>query len=248
MGTTTLPDLITDYPTSRLPIVSIPIHIVSFFIWTPAIIIFIYFYFHINMQRLWELLSTMPAVFPDGEALDRKIYPWLLSGLTRSYFTNLKTNKKLPLYGLQKLLSIASAWFIVPLTLYLFWGNYLYRHEIIGNIWLLILFSSSVAFSITSRSYAISTLKRKLTPFKSTAWGYLIFLLCLTVLCPISIGFIYGFSPFSIEYRSDLSPNDIRILVPHILYKITGANITGVSLNESDLSIKPSNWTGKDIQ
>lgn len=81
MATTTPADLITDYPTFRLPIINIPIHIVSFYLWAPAIMLCIYFYYQINMQRLWERLSAMPAFFPDGESLDKKVYPWLLTGL-----------------------------------------------------------------------------------------------------------------------------------------------------------------------
>ena len=146
------------------------------------------------------------------------------------------------------MLNILSTWVIVPFTLYLFWANYLYRHEIIGTVWLLILFSISVAFFVTSRSFTLGTFKRKLKIIKSTTWGYLVFILCCTALFPISIGFIYGSSPYAKLYSSELSANDIRILVPKILYKITGTDITGVSLNESDLSIKPPNWTGKNIQ
>jgi uncharacterized protein YjbI with pentapeptide repeats len=248
MATTTMAALITNYPTSRLPIVSIPIHIVSFFIWAPAIILCVYFYYQINMQRLWERLSAMPAFFPDGEPLDRKVYPWLLTGLVRSYFPNLQINKKLPFFALQKLLSIASGWFIVPFTLYLFWGNYLYRHEPIGTTWLLILFLASVVFCITSFRFARNTLKGEKKAIGSTIWGYFFVILCLAIFFPISFGFIYGL-PSSFE--SELGKYDIRILVPHIFGKIRYGNKvfnTGANLAESDLSIRPPNWTGKNME
>lgn len=243
MGTTTIPNLITNSPVSRLPIISVPIHIVSFFMWTPAIILCIYLYYQIVMQRLWELLSIMPAVFPDGEPLDRKVYPWLLTGLVKSYFKNLKTNKRLRFFGLQKLLSIFSAWFIVPLTLYLFWGNYLYRHEIIGTIWLLILFTISVVFSIISLCVARRTLSGDRNSFRLVGLASITILLCCVTLFPISIGFIYGLPS---RFAPEMGDTDIRILIPHIFRKI-GIN-TGAPLEESDLSIVPTNWTGKDIQ
>jgi hypothetical protein len=47
----------------------------------PLILLGVYFYLHLYLQRLWRDLSTLPAVFPDGEALDEKAYPWLLNGL-----------------------------------------------------------------------------------------------------------------------------------------------------------------------
>jgi uncharacterized protein YjbI with pentapeptide repeats len=248
MATTTSADLITDYPTFRLPIVNIPIHIVSFYICAPAIILCIYFYYHISMQRLWERLSAMPAFFPDGESLDKKVYPWLLTGLVRSYFHSLQTNKRLTFYGLQKLLSIASAWFIVPFTLYLFWADYLLRHEVIGTAWLLIILSASVLFCITSFQFARNTLKGEKKAFRSLSWTSFFVILFLAILVPISFGVIYGLPS---RFASELGKNDIRILVPHIFSKIRYGNIgltTAVILVECDLSIKPANWTGVKME
>jgi uncharacterized protein YjbI with pentapeptide repeats len=251
MGSTTQADLITDYPTSRLPIISIPIHISSFFMWAPAILLCIYFYYQLNMQRLWERLSAMPAFFPDGESLDKKVYPWLLTGLVRAYFHNLQTNKKLPFFKLQKILSILFGWFIVPFTLYLFWGNYLITHEVIGTAWLLFLFSVSVAFSFSFYFSTRWTLMRAKRISISSGWIVIIVILIFAFLSPISIGIIYGLPPY--YFAKDLGDNDIRILVPRILEARIGRHQyqlfhTGGVLVESDISIKPPNWTGQNVQ
>jgi uncharacterized protein YjbI with pentapeptide repeats len=242
IGATTHADLISNYPTSKLPIVNVPIKIASFYICTPVIILFIYFYYQIIMQRLWELLSAMPAAFPDGEPLDKKVYPWLLTGLFRSYFQNLKVNKRLPFSGLQNFLSIFSAWFIVPLTLYLFWGNYLYRHEIIGAFWLLLLSTVSSAFCIMSFRFARNTLKGTKEIFWSRLWTSSTVLVCLVILFPITLTFIYGLTPQS---KLIFTTEELSIWLPNFLYQ---HHLTGAYLVESDISIKPSNWSGSKDQ
>jgi len=84
--------LLTDSASSPLPIIQTAIPIVGFFGVAPTILFAIYLYFHLYLQRLWNYLATMPAVFPDGISLDEKIYPWLLNGLVRPHFVLLREN------------------------------------------------------------------------------------------------------------------------------------------------------------
>ena len=68
------------------------------------------------LQRLWESLAKLPAVFPDGTPLDEKVYPWLPNSLVSSHFVLLREQRPV-LSGLQSLISIALAYWFVPLTL-----------------------------------------------------------------------------------------------------------------------------------
>ncbi len=104
IATTTDVRLITNSTSSPLPIIGAEIPIVSFFLVMPLFLVGIYIYFQISMQRIWEGLAQLPAIFPDGIPLDQKVYPWLLLGLVRKHFALLKKNRP-PLHRIQSVIS-----------------------------------------------------------------------------------------------------------------------------------------------
>ena len=108
IATTADAELITDTASSPLPIINTEIPLAGFYLVAPLILLAVYFYFHLYLQRLWRGLSTLPAIFPDGKALDEKAYPWLLNGLVRAHFRNLKLSQR-PLSRLENVLSIVLA-------------------------------------------------------------------------------------------------------------------------------------------
>ena len=59
----------------------------------PFLLLCVYFYFHFYLQKLWEELSSFPAVFSDGRSLYTKADPWLLNDLVRAHLPMLKTNR-----------------------------------------------------------------------------------------------------------------------------------------------------------
>ncbi len=120
--------LLTNSASSPLPIIRTPIPIAGFFGVAPAILLAIYLYFHFYLQRLWEGLTDLPAVFPDGRPLDKRAYPWLLNALVRSHFALLR-EKRPPISRLQTGVSILLAWWAVPFTIALFWLRSLQRHD-----------------------------------------------------------------------------------------------------------------------
>lgn len=124
--------LITNSSTSPLPIIQTPVPIAGFFYVAPVILLSMFFYFHLYMQRLWHLLSGLPAVFPDGTALDDRAYPWFLNGLVRSHFLRLRMERP-PLSRVQAGISVFLAWWSVPFTLVLFWLWYIRVHDSIGT-------------------------------------------------------------------------------------------------------------------
>ena len=110
--------------TLKLPILDAAIPTWGFFALAPAVLLGWYFYFLLNLQRLWEALVTLPALFPDGMRLDQKASPWFITGLVCSYFPQLQTQKPAFLRT-QKFLSLLLVWWIVPLTLIFIWIGYL---------------------------------------------------------------------------------------------------------------------------
>src|SRR5262249_25330085 len=95
------------------------------FLAAPFVLVGVYVYFHMYLLRLWELLGTLPARFPDGRALDEKAYPWLLTSLVRLYVPLLR-KQRMPLWWLQVAISITTAWLLVPGTILLFLVPFLF--------------------------------------------------------------------------------------------------------------------------
>ena len=130
--TTTDVELITNIASSPLPILQTEMPIVWFFWVAPIILFSLYLYFHLYLQLLWKGLGTLPAIFPDGRTLDQRAFPWLLSGIVRAHVKRLRFYRP-PLSRLQNLVAVVFAWWIVPLTLVLFWGRYLPKHDWVGS-------------------------------------------------------------------------------------------------------------------
>ena len=143
--TTTDARLLTNTSTSPLPVIGTAIPIAGFHWAAPVLLIAVFLYLHLSLQHLWGLVATLPAVFPDGVPLDKKAYPWLLTGLVCIHVPRLRTD--LPaLARLRALLAVILTWWIVPVTMLLFWGRYLRARHWPGTI----LHIALVVLAITS--------------------------------------------------------------------------------------------------
>ena len=142
--------LLTNSTSSPLPIIQAKIPITGFYWAAPLILFSIYVWFHFYLQRYWQSLSSLPAVFPDGKELDEKVYPWLLNSLVRPNFTLLRENGP-PLSRLMVVISIVLAWWVVPLTFVFFWLRYLPKHHWEGTIEHIILIVVACVFAGWSR-------------------------------------------------------------------------------------------------
>ena len=172
VATTTDVRLVTNSASSPLPIIGTAIPIADFYWAGPFILMCLYGYFLLYLQRLWESLSRLPAVFPDGTSLDKKAYPWLLNGLIRSHVALLKQDR--PEFSRsQTALSVFLAYWVVPLTLVFLWGRYLTRHEWVGTGVHVALLVLSIAIAITLHTKAASALRgvaRVSVPWKKRLW------------------------------------------------------------------------------
>jgi hypothetical protein len=111
IGTTTDVGLITNRASSPLPIIQATIPIVGFYVIAPLLLLGIYFYFQFYLQKLWEELGSLPAIFQDGRPLQAKADPWLLSDLVRSHFDKLNQGRPLISY-IQEWVSVLLAWWL----------------------------------------------------------------------------------------------------------------------------------------
>jgi uncharacterized protein YjbI with pentapeptide repeats len=192
--TTTDAGLLTNRVTSTLPFIGGTIPIVGFFWVVPFVLLGLYLYFHIQLLNLWEGLSRVPAVFPDGRPVDRAVYLWLLSSLVHTYWMRLRGIGSGPraLLHLQKWFTVLLAWGVVPATLLLFWGRYLPRHDWAGTVLHILLVVVAIAAGSGFRRLTTVTLSGGREG--ATYWGKTVAaaVVCGTLLSLLSLGAIGG--------------------------------------------------------
>lgn len=102
--------------TINLPMVNVELAPELFSYAAPILILATYIYLILYLQRMWEALACLPAVFPDGASLTERSYPWLLSGFAQSFGAENRSRRPLG-WILQAILSISLGYFAVPVTL-----------------------------------------------------------------------------------------------------------------------------------
>ena len=245
IATTTDVALITGTASSPLPIINTNIALSGFYLAAPLILLAVYFYFHLYLQRLWSDLASLPAVFPDGVPLDRKAYPWLLNGLVRAHFKKLELAQR-PLTRVENVVSILLAWWVVPFTLLAFWLRFLPRHDWLGTSLHVVLIAGAAWFGVHSYQLAVQTLRgerrqrrergdrpllvrmwrtiRRYRPGGMEAAGF-----GVAIVVMLSVG-------AAIEPGDDF----LTALGSGLGYE------TYADLTDDDISTKPSGWTGRD--
>jgi uncharacterized protein YjbI with pentapeptide repeats len=104
----------------------------GFYLGAPLFLFLVYLRFHFLLLRLWGNMAALPAVFPDGQSLD-KDGPWYLMGLVRRHFRWARDTKS-PLPTLESVLATILAYWFVPLTIFLLWLRYLARQDFRGTL------------------------------------------------------------------------------------------------------------------
>lgn len=255
IASTTDPQLLNNAapPASRLPILGTDIPLVRFYLVAPLLLLALYVYFHLCLQRLWEELAELPAVFPDGRPLDKKAYPWLMNVVVRAHLPRLRANRS-NLSRWQARMSIVLAWGLVPLTMLILWARYLRGHESLGTAAHVVLIAASIAAGAGFLHLAASTLKgSEKRPFLwRKAWGDArarsmgAGIAALAFFGVMSYGAIEGENRdasdralTSSERPSWLNPR--RFVPPFLTY--LGVS-TFAQLDDANVSTKPGSWTG----
>jgi uncharacterized protein YjbI with pentapeptide repeats len=243
IATTTDVALITGTASSPLPIINTNIALSGFYLAAPLILLAVYFYFHLYLQRLWSDLASLPAVFPDGVPLDRKAYPWLLNGLVRKHFKKLELARR-PLTRWENFVSILLAWWVVPFTLLAFWIRFLPRHDWWVTTLHVALIAAAAWFGVHSYQLAVQTLRgatatenRGDPPLRVRMWR------TIRRYRPGGMeaaGFGVGIIVM-LSVSAAIKPGDDWLTA---LWSGLGYE-TYAELTDDDVSTKPSGWTGR---
>src|SRR5258708_5514214 len=129
----------------------------SLYLGGPLVLLTLSLRFHFLLLRLWGSMAALPAVFPDGQTLE-KDGPWYLMGLVRRHF-RWQGESRSAMTAFETVLSTVLAYWIVPATLFLFWLRYLPRQDFRGTLLHVFLMTLSVA-TATCLPFVVSRVLR----------------------------------------------------------------------------------------
>ena len=241
IATTTDVNLLTNTAASPLPIIGTNIPIAWFYVAAPLILMLLYVYFHFYLQRLWEGLAGLPAIFPDGKRLDQRAYPWLLNGLVRRHFDRLQ-DARTTFGKLEELVTIFLAWWVVPVTLLAFWMRYLPRHEWWGTAFHIVLLTAAIWGAMVLYRIATSTLRgESRSAFVSAGTWLMPFVAVgITLLSLSAIENSRGFITSYVGYNTFAELREAEVSTkPSDYYKLTAQqkreSVKGANLRDRDL-------------
>jgi uncharacterized protein YjbI with pentapeptide repeats len=215
VATTTDPRLILDGQTIPFARFGNILPINSFYLIAPILLLVLFVRFQFLLLRVWSSMSALPAVFQDGQTIERG-GPWYLMGLVRRHFRWLRESKT-PVSLMENVIATLLAYWAVPATVALLWMRYLVRQDLRGTSLHVLFFALSVSVatglpSVVSRVIRSGDLRRPTT--RSVA--RLVFLtlrapICLgLILLVLSIGVIHGIPADSDATRKYFSASPRR--------------------------------------
>lgn len=218
--------LLTNATAAKLPLIDTEIPVAAFYVAAPLVLLALSLYFHLYLQRLWELLADLPAAFPDGMPLDKKVYPWAMNGLIYTYLTGFQDpDLRPPLLRVQTLASHLFAWGTVPIILLMFWLQYLRSHDWSVTGWQILFLAASAGMSAYYQALTRITLQgnaRMLPLRKHARWvGWCWLFGTVATACLLSRAMIQGPPCEGWIFRNF------------------------VDLRDTEVSTKPASWTGK---
>jgi uncharacterized protein YjbI with pentapeptide repeats len=222
---------------------------VPFYLFGPVVILVLYVCFHLYLQRLWEGIAQLPAVFPDGRRLDASI-SLFARWPARKRFKWLRSSQS-PLAFLESAIARLLLYWATPATVLLFWGRYLTLEDLRGTMLHILLAMIAVAAAMSFPRMAVKAFGPD-SPASAngnkTSRGKIALRLTSTpaavgiLLLLLSVGTFLGVPH---NYRAAEIPGPgIRAWAPDAFWAI-GYN-PYAQLTETDVSTKPPGWAGHE--
>ena len=215
VATTTDTRLILDGQTVPIARFGNILPINSFYLISPILLLVLFVRFQFLLLRVWSSMSALPAVFQDGQTIERG-GPWYLMGLVRRHFRWLRESKT-PVSLMENVISTLLAYWAVPATIALMWMRYLVRQDLRGTSLHVLFFALSVSVatglpSVVSRVIRTGELRRP-TARSVTRLAFITFRapICFgLILLTLSIGVIHGIPADSDATRKYFSASPRR--------------------------------------
>lgn len=218
----------------------------------PVALFIVYLVLQFHLQALWDAVLQLPAVFPDGAEIGQDS-PRIIRALLRAHFRWM--NKDAPsTRTIERMLGLALAYWVAPITLLLFWARYLTLQDLHGTILHELL--AAVAFGVALYSTTkIGRLQERWAAESKRGWQWLAKLRDLNplkaaaglavLLLLLSVGTVKGV-PHGRTRAPQFSSSSIRRWAPGVFWFLgydPYANLT-----EASMSTAPVNWSGTDDQ
>jgi len=225
---------------------------VQFYLIAPMALFVVYLVLQFHLQHLWDLVLELPAVFPDGRALGEN-EPRIVLGLLRAHFRWMNADAPSTRF-VEKGISMLLAYWIVPLTLLLYWVRFLTLQQLRGTVLQELLIAAAAGVALYSSTKVgkpgerwmlqqnfierVAGKLRGLSPVTPP-------LVLLAVLMFLAAGTMMGV-PHSKDRAPQFMAGSVRRWAPSVLWSFgidPYADIT-----EAVISKKPVNWNGSDAQ
>ncbi|MHB8484687.1 MAG: pentapeptide repeat-containing protein [Candidatus Acidiferrales bacterium] len=221
----------------------------AFYLIAPLLLAGAYIGFHFFLQRLWDALSELPAVFPDGRRIAEYV-PASVIALAPARLDELDADRASLLF-LQRMISKLMAYWMIPATLVLLWARYLTEQDLRGSllqIFFILLAAAMSGFlpgnasSIFAPARGPSDAKQFTAPWESGRFTALTLGGCLLLLM-LSVGAILG-APHGNGRAPGWSSTNFRRWSADIFW-LVGYN-PFPDITSAVLSTAPAGWSGKD--
>ena len=143
VATTSDARLILDGPTIPFRRLGNLLPMNAFYLIAPIALLIIFVRFQFLLLRVWSSMAALPAVFQDGQTVERE-GPWYLMGLVRRHFRWLR-DAKTAASLLENVTATILAYWIVPAMIALIWMRYLVRQDLRGSALHVLFFVLSVS-------------------------------------------------------------------------------------------------------
>lgn len=218
----------------------------------PVAIFILYLIFQFQLQKIWDAVLELPAVFPDGRELGDGESGIVLA-LMRGHFHWIDQEGS-STRVVEKGVANVLAYWTVPATLLLFWARYLTRQEVRGTILhaLLVVVATGVALYATTKTghpperwaperkwhHRVGAKLREVNPATVA---------CLlgAILLILSIGTIAGV-PHAYHRAPQYSESNVRRWASTAFWCVGFDPYA--DLTEASLSTAPPSWNGSDAQ
>jgi uncharacterized protein YjbI with pentapeptide repeats len=214
----------------------------------PAALMAFYLWFLYNLQRVWDAVLELPAVFPDGRVLGQK-GPRIITGLLRTHFRWMNPDAPSPRM-IEKGLSVLLAYWAVPLVLLFFWARYLTLQEMHGTVLqeaLILIAVGAALYCTTSTGRPAERWVEQGKPESPTFVRLKrlkpasVLMALFVVLSFFSIGTISGI-PHDQRRAPQFASASIRRWAPNVLWMV--GYDPYAELTEASISQRPPDWTG----
>lgn len=242
--------LLKNSPFAPIPVIGNAIPMLAFYLIGPMLLAAIYIGFHFYLQRLWDALGELPAVFPDGRRLTESV-PLSMVALAPARLAE-PNSERSAFRFLQRLISNAIAYWMVPATLLLVWARYLTEQDWRGSLLQIFFILAAAAMSgfLPGKTNSIFGPARpneghaadSAGPWR-TNWLTITAIGGCLLLVLLSMGAILG-APHDISRAPELKPHDFRRWTANAFW-IVGYD-PFPNLTEAQISTPPRGWAGQE--